>query len=116
MSFSAVNQTKTDLGVLNHVAFWVCLIVIIGVAARDMYWTVATQDYLLENELNPVGRWLIQMDQGRVALFVSLKTFGTALAASFLTLLHLLRYRLTLIIVASIAILQICLLVYLELG
>ena len=85
-----------------------------GVAARDVYWSIALQDMLLENEQNPVGKWLIQMDDGSVALFMALKTFGLGCVASLLTCAYLLRCRYTMVVLSVVTLAQICLLIYLE--
>ena len=38
--------------------------------------------------MNPVGRWLIELDDGDVALFMGIKTAGTILALGFLVWLY----------------------------
>ena len=57
--------------------------------ATDVYWSIKTQDVLIETEENPVGRWLIHADDGSVALFMALKFLGTTIAMSVIPLLYL---------------------------
>ena len=58
------------------------------VSSYDMYLAIKNQNILLENEQNPIGRYLIIEDGGSVALFMSVKFFGTVLTLGFLSLLY----------------------------
>ena len=67
--------------------FLLLWLLIIAISATDSYLSFKYSDFLYEMELNPVGRWLIELDGGDVALFAGVKLFGTWLAfvmASFL--------------------------------
>lgn len=55
----------------------------------DIYMSIKTQEYLLHLEMNPIGRWLIRLDGGDVALFMGVKTAGTTLALGILVWLYL---------------------------
>ena len=57
-------------------------------SAFDIYMSIKTQEYLLGLEMNPVGRWLIRLDDGDVALFMGIKTAGTTLALGILVWLY----------------------------
>lgn len=69
--------------------FCIWWLIVCIVSAFDVYWIVRNQDVLLECEQNPVGVWLIQLDDGRVALFMAVKFFGTALVLSITPLIFL---------------------------
>jgi len=43
------------------------------VEAYDVYWSIKLQDTLYDNELNPIGKFLMSSDDGDIALFMSLK-------------------------------------------
>jgi len=43
------------------------------VECYDIYWSIKLQETLYGNELNPVGRFLISLDGGDVALFMAMK-------------------------------------------
>ena len=76
----------------NQYAFVVAyaqLWLFIGFAsAIDIYISIKTQEYLWHLEMNPVGRWLIELDGGDVALFMGIKTAGTILALGLLVWLY----------------------------
>jgi hypothetical protein len=52
------------------------------VASIDVYFAIKLQNELYNNELNPVGKWLMDMDGGDVALFMALKFLGTLIVLS----------------------------------
>lgn len=66
---------------------------ILGVSLYDIYISIKTQSTLAEMELNPVGQWLIALDDG-VALFMTCKCLGNILAILFLAYLMTHRPRL----------------------
>lgn len=58
------------------------------VSAYDMYVSIKVRDVLYGHELNPVGRYLMRLDGGDVALFMGLKAAGLVLVLGFLTALR----------------------------
>jgi hypothetical protein len=57
------------------VCIFVALLLFIGfVEVYDIYWSIKLQETLYNNELNPIGKWLIELDDGSVALFMAVKT------------------------------------------
>ena len=58
------------------------------ISAIDLYWAVKNQHIMLENEENPIGRYLIRLDDGSVALFMGVKMAGTILALGLLVFLY----------------------------
>ena len=83
---------KTFARLFNKYAYaaaYAQLWLFIGFAsAVDIYMSIKTQEYLLELELNPVGRWLIRQDGGDIALFMGIKTAGTTFALGILVMLY----------------------------
>lgn len=90
---------------------------IIGIiSAIDCYWSIRLQECLYEHEKNPLGRWLIELDGGSIALFMMCKIIGTTVALGVLFFLFLYKRTWAHIICFSICILQVMLLVYLYYG
>ena len=46
------------------------------VEVYDVYWSIKLQEILLSNELNPIGKFLISLDGGDVALFMAMKVLA----------------------------------------
>lgn len=59
-----------------------------GSSAYDGYLVVRTGDMIRDFERNPVGRFLIDYNNGDPTLFLRVKAAGTVLALSALSLLH----------------------------
>lgn len=91
-----------------------CMLIVAVVAADDVYWSFKTQDVLAETEENPVGRWLIQMDGGDIALFMTCKMFGVLLVLLALPAIFWFRRSWGLICSISLAVFQIALFMYLN--
>ena len=73
----------------KNVAAIIVLLAILAVSAYDAYQVVAWQEYLKNNEANPIARWLIDLDRGRMALLIGFKTFGTGIVTmSVLFMIH----------------------------
>lgn len=62
---------------MGRIAFYIQLVFISLVASYDSYLAVKLRDALYGEELNPLGRMLIRMDDGDVALFMGAKMLGT---------------------------------------
>ena len=43
------------------------------VECYDVYWSIKLQETLYQNEINPIGAFLISLDGGDVALFMAMK-------------------------------------------
>ena len=97
----------------HRVIFIICCIIIVLISAIDIYWLVKNASLILEFEKNPLGKWLIQKDDGSVALFTSLKVIGTFIVILTLTLLYRLHAYKTMIIACILAMFQLLLLCYL---
>lgn len=76
---------------LSHPFFLLGCQLLIGlVSAYDIFLTIKYVEYLPELELNPIGRWLMQLDAGptcsldQVACFVSAKFAGNFLSLAII--------------------------------
>ena len=83
------------------------------ISAIDLYWAVKNQQIMLHNEENPIGRYLIGLDNGSVALFMGIKMAGTILALGFLIVLYHYRRLYAWLSMVSLTIAQFLLLYYL---
>jgi hypothetical protein len=54
------------------------------ISSIDIYWSIINQNVLGELEENPIGRYLIEISDGSVALFMSVKVAGTIIALGVL--------------------------------
>ena len=122
---SAGPTKRLEAGFLTFVTLWL----FVGlVSAYDGYLTVRYQHMLHILEENPVGRWMMDLDDGlvydrdygyvasnhKVAAFLGCKFAGTILALGLLLLVHRYQARLGLLVSGVIATLQGTLAVYLS--
>ena len=94
----------------------ICMLIIIGVSMNDVYWSFKTQEVLLQTEQNPIGTWLIKVDHGDVALFMTLKMLGNLIVGFAIPALYLFRNRWGLLAAGVVAAFQIGLFAYLNFG
>lgn len=85
------------------VAMW---LFIAAVAAMDVYCSIKFDYELLTEELNPIGRWLMRMDDGSVSLFMACKFFCNLLALGTLQFLYVVHRPLSLIVAAVLSAVQ----------
>jgi hypothetical protein len=86
---------------------------VIFVSVFDGYLAVRYRHELHLTELNPVGRWLIRLNGGQVWYLVAAKFAGTIAAATAVLLLYARWPRAGMIVVAAMAVFQLCLLLFL---
>ncbi len=67
----------------------ICMMIIAAVSVFDIYITFKLQSLIYDNELNPIGRWLIELDNGSVALFMTAKAVGLSLILWVIPLMYL---------------------------
>jgi hypothetical protein len=104
------NKSARRWPLLVFAALW---LFIIFVSVLDGYLAVRFRHELPATELNPIGRWLIRFNGGRVWLLVGAKFAGTVLAATFALLLYARWPRVGMAAVAVIAAFQLWLLWFL---
>ncbi len=105
---------------LNSVwALMLCKAVILVVSAYDIYLTVKYVEYLPQLELNPVGRWMLGLDNGpscslqQAAAFITAKFAGNVVVVAAIEMLATFGFRLVGIVAAAVAMFQVVLGFYL---
>ncbi len=83
------------------------------VSVHDAGLLVVNQEAILEFEQNPIGAWLIHINNGSVWLFVALKLFGTSVVCAVLASIYEYSKSLAMIVVSPLATFQAVLLGYL---
>lgn len=83
------------------------------VSVHDAMLIVFNHEIIYEVEQNPVGRWLMEAQDGEIWLFVIVKLAGTAVVCAVLISLYRFRPRFALIVAVAIAGFQAGLLYYL---
>lgn len=86
------------------------------VSAYDTYLAIKFQEMLRFHELNPMGRWLLEVDNGSVATFMGCKFVGTMLVLGTIQLLYAYERRLGLTVASALAAVQGMLALYLTFG
>jgi hypothetical protein len=86
---------------------------VIGASVHDGFLVLANRPAMHDDELNPVGRWLIQRNGGDVWLLLAAKTVGTVTAATLLLVLFWTSPRLAWIVCTAVAALHVALLLWL---
>tara|TARA_R110002051_G_scaffold256769_1_gene315840 strand:+ start:387 stop:896 length:510 start_codon:yes stop_codon:yes gene_type:complete len=86
------------------------------ISAVDVYWSIVLQDVLVETELNPMGKFLINIASGDIALFMCFKVAGLVVVLGLLTVLYSYKKRLAWMSIVGVAIFQFWLLWYLNVG
>lgn len=89
---------------------------IIVVSAIDGLLVWQHRQQIMNTELNPVGRVLLQANGGQVWYLLGVKFTGTVLACGMMLLLRQRSLRLGLIVAGAVAGLQLCLLLFLFLA
>ena len=97
-----------------HVIFCGMWLFIGFVSAYDIYVSVALSEILPDNEENPIGRWLIEKDGGKIALFMGLKVAGTITALCILVLLYRFRENWAWLAIFTLSIIQLFVLWYMN--
>lgn len=94
--------------------FAICCITIALVSVHDAMLVVLYHETINELEQNPIGKWLLDIQQGDVWLFVLVKLAGTAAVCTVLISLYRRSKQLAFPIVFALAAFQSLLLVYLH--
>ena len=114
-------QVKGDYAVLNKIVFrkireiWfpLAMMVIAFVSLFDTYLIWHFEEEMLSMEENPIGYWLLQIDNGRIGIFVRTKLAGTICVLSTLLVMWRLRSRIVFPVTTSVASYQVGLFFYL---
>jgi hypothetical protein len=87
-----------------------------AVSAMDCYLVFRFRDLMWELEENPIGRYLIELDNGNVTVFILTKAAGTVVVMCVLAGLYVYRRRWSFPITGSIAAFQLTLFIYVGLS
>lgn len=98
------------------VILWSCVSLITLVSMYDVYWTFKVQDVIIHTEENPIGTWLINVDGGDIALFMTVKMLGTMIVILAIPAIFFFRKGWGLICAVSVAFFQTLLFAYLNFG
>jgi hypothetical protein len=85
-----------------------------AVSFYDGYLVVRTGDMIENFEKNPVGLYLLKIDNGRPSIFLRVKAAGTILALAALSFLHRRSKRIATPIAFALSLFQTGLLIFLE--
>lgn len=100
----------------------VCKLLIGIVSAYDIHQTVKYVEYLPELELNPVGRWLMGLDDGpecdlqQTACFITAKFLGNFACLAIIEILSNWKRHIASGVAVSVAVFQLTLLYFLVFG
>jgi hypothetical protein len=95
-------------------AFGIILFFVGGVSMYDGYLVVRTGDMILDFEQNPVGRYLIQCNNGDPSIFLRVKAASTMVVLTVLAEMHRYSRRLASPVAFGLAVFQSALLIFLE--
>ena len=93
--------------------FYLLWAIIVAVSVHDWYLVIINHRSISQDERNPLGRWLIEVNDGSIAYFLITKLIGTILAATVILLIHWSNRRLALVVAGVVSCFQIMLLIYL---
>lgn len=99
-----------DAGTIALALMW---LFIAAVSSMDVYCSIKYEVELLAEEMNPIGRWLMELDGGSVSLFMACKFFCNLLAVSGLHALYAVHRPLCLVAAGVMSLAQGCLAVVL---
>jgi len=94
--------------------YYLCLLIVLAVSVHDTYLIVINRRTIAEDERNPVGRWLIELDSGDIRYIVIAKLLGTILVATVLHLLYVEKRTWAWIACGTLTTGQVCLAFYLS--
>ena len=102
-----------EQGMKSKFILHICSAIIVLVASIDTYWLSKNSDIIIQVEQNPIGQYLIELDNGDVSLFIFCKFIGTYMCIWGLYFAWVSCPKKINIISIVIAILQVLLLFYL---
>jgi len=94
--------------------FWFLLLFIAAVSVHDAALVVVNSQNIVEVERNPVGRWLIETNDGNVWPFVTIKLFATWIVCAIVLSIYQQSRRIGFTVASGLATFQAMLLVYLS--
>jgi hypothetical protein len=107
-------------GLANPWVLLMCKLTIGFVSAYDIFLTIKYVESLPSLELNPVGRWMMSLDQGpacelnQIAAFITGKFAGNFLVLCIIELMAKWRHRAAAVVALSVASIQLLLFAFLQ--
>lgn len=101
-AISPLGKRRTEVVIL----FGMCLLISM-ISAYDTYMLVRFQETI--HELNPIGCWLMDLDNGSVALFVGCKFIGTIFVLTAIAFLYLYREAMAMCVATTLSLGQLIL-------
>jgi len=101
---------------MHRIILHICCALIVAISAIDTYWLSKARSYIEEVEQNPIGQYLISLDNGDVSLFILCKFLGTYIAVAATYIIYKKYPKHGMVTAVSLAIAQIWLLLYLYCG
>jgi hypothetical protein len=112
-SFQVAFDLRKRIFALSFTALW---LLILSVAVVDGYFMLINRQIMFETELNPVGRFLLSLDDGNIRYFFVAKCCGTIAASSVLLVLYWTHMRIGFAVTMCLALFQLGLLRFLLFG
>lgn len=94
----------------KEIPFWIAMLFIAGASSFDSYMSARAGFSLGPVELNPMAKYLIDLDGGGVSLLIGFKTFGTAIALLMCFMLRDRRYKNLDIVIWALVVVQVAVL------
>lgn len=85
---SIATLIRSGLSVVRLALFPALWLFIGAVSSYDAYLTIKYEDSIAAMELNPLGQYLLQQNDGDAALFMGMKFVGTIVVLGVLNLIH----------------------------
>lgn len=98
---------------LRQIILGVCCLLIATISVHDAALIVTNHEVINEVEQNPIGLWLLDLQNGQVWLFVFAKLFGTALVCAVILTIYNHQQRIAMTVAGSLVCFQTALLCYL---
>src|SRR5688572_19948483 len=97
----------------STVLFFGVWLFVIGASVHDGFLVLANRQVMINDERNPVGRWLVERNGGDIWLLLAVKAIGTITAATLLLVLFWTVPRLAWIACIAVAAFHVVLLLWL---
>lgn len=108
------DAVSKDRANILQAAMWNLLLMVVAViSVHDAALVVVNKEIILEYEQNPLGAYLIQLNNGSVWLFVGVKLIGTSLVCAIMASVYQFSKGLAMAITGPLAAFQASLLIYL---
>jgi hypothetical protein len=101
---------------ITKISCFILFVWVWAVSMLDHYWTIKLADTIQEEEKNPIGLWLLELDGGNPALFMTVKMICLWLIFVICLKLYIWRPLSCLISLSILALAQLLLVLYFLFG